>query len=83
MRELGVDDAELYELDHRMPLYAGGHPTDPRNLRSQPKAGTWPAKFKGQLESSVCQQLCHGDTSLQDTQAILSQPDWTIEYEYQ
>ena len=32
MRELGVDDPALFELDHRVPLCAGGHPTDPQNL---------------------------------------------------
>ena len=76
----GADPA-LFELDHRVPLCAGGHPTDPRNLWLQPRTGQWNAKYKDQLETSVCRQLCSDGISLDEAQAIFLRPDWTIEYE--
>jgi hypothetical protein len=39
------------------------------------------AKFKDQLETSVCRQLCSDGISLEDAQAIFLRPDWTVEYE--
>lgn len=76
----GADPA-LFEVDHRVPLCAGRHPTDARNLWLQPKNGQWTAKYKDQLESSVCRQLCGGGISLGDAQAVFLRPDWTVEYE--
>jgi hypothetical protein len=36
---------------------------------------------KDQLESSVCRQLCRGDITLQQSQQIFLEPDWTKAYE--
>jgi hypothetical protein len=74
-------DPRLYELDHRVPLCAGGHPTDARNLWLQPRKGQWAARYKDQLETSVCRQLCRGDITLDEAQAIFLRPDWTVEYD--
>jgi hypothetical protein len=52
----------------------------PRNLWPQPVAGRWSASVKDQLEGSVCRQVCRGDITLQDGQAIFLRPDWTREY---
>jgi hypothetical protein len=41
MHDVGADEAALFELDHRVPLCAGGHPTDRRNLWLEPRTGKW------------------------------------------
>ena len=69
-----------YHLDHRVPLCAGGHPSDPKNLWPQPLKGQWRDADKNQLEASVCQQLCRGDITLEQAQSIFLAPDWTQEY---
>ena len=38
------------------------------------------AAVKDQLESSVCRQVCRGDITLEQGQAIFLTPDWTREY---
>lgn len=82
MRTLGLPGSPKdYHLDHRVPLCAGGHPTDPRNLWPQPLEAEWRDADKNQLEASVCRQLCRGDITLQEAQAIFLAPDWTREYE--
>ncbi len=82
MRELGLPgSAHDYHEDHLVPLCAGGHPTDPRNLWPQPLMGRWTDKVKDQLESSVCRQVCRGNITLKQGQAIfLDEPDWTKAY---
>ena len=82
MRELGLPgSAHDYDEDHLVPLCAGGHPTDPHNLWPQPLMGKWTDKVKDQLESSVCRQVCRGDITLKQGQAIfLDEPDWTKAY---
>jgi hypothetical protein len=81
MRELGLQGTpQDYHLDHLVPLCAGGHPTDPRNLWSQLLEGKWRDADKNQLEASVCLQLCRGDITLEQAQAIVLSPDWTKEY---
>lgn len=77
---LNGQDPVLFELDHRVPLCAGGAPKERVNLWLQPRTGQWAAKFKDQLESSVCRQLCRGDITLEDAQAIFLRPDWTVEW---
>jgi len=69
-----------YEEDHLVPLCAGGAPKDPHNLWPQPRGGKWNAAAKDQLEDSVCRQLCRGDITLKDAQAIFLEPDWTRAY---
>ena len=81
MRELGLPGTvHDYHEDHLVPLCAGGHPSDPRNLWPEPIAGQWSASLKDQLESSVCRQVCRGDITLKEGQAIFLRPDWTKEY---
>ena len=82
LRELHLSGkAKDYEEDHVVPLCIGGHPTDHRNLWPQPREGKWAAKFKDQLEASVCRAVCRGAITLEEGQAIFLQPDWTKEYE--
>jgi hypothetical protein len=69
------------KLDHRVPLCAGGDPRDRRNLWLQPRTGQWTAKDKDMLEKSVCRQMCRGDITLDDAQAIFLRPDWTPEWD--
>lgn len=73
--------AKDYEEDHLVPLCVGGHPTDRRNLWLEPRKGRWSAKFKDQLEKSVCRAVCKGAMTLEEGQAIFLAPDWTKEYE--
>jgi hypothetical protein len=78
IRELGLPGTMRdYHGDHLLPLYVGGHP---RNLRPEPVAGKWSASAKDQLESSVCRQVCRGDITVQEEQAIFLRPDWRQEY---
>jgi hypothetical protein len=69
-----------YREDHRVPLCAGGHPRDARNLWPQPFKGKFSDADKNALELSVCRQLCRGDISLEAAQAIFLAPDWREEY---
>ena len=64
-----------------MPLCAGRHPNDARNLWPQPLRGQWNDNGKNQLERSVCRLLCRGEITLEAAQAIFLAPDWRIEYE--
>jgi hypothetical protein len=82
MRELGLPGkARDYEEDHLVPLCVGGHPTDTRNLWPEPRRSKWAAKFKDQLEASVCRAVCRGAMTLEAGRAIFLRPDWTKEYE--
>ncbi len=54
---------------------------DPHNLWPQPLNGKWTDKAKDQLEGSVCHQVCRGDITLNEGQAIFLEPDWTKEHE--
>jgi len=82
IRELDLPGiAKDYEEDHLVPLCVGGHPTDDRNLWPEPRTGQWAAKFKDQLEASVCRAVCRGAMTLEQGRAVFLQPDWTKEYE--
>ena len=61
-------------------LCAGGASEDRRNLWSEARQGRWAAAPKDELEASVCRQLCRGDITLRDAQAIFLEPDWTKAY---
>jgi hypothetical protein len=81
MRELGLPGRpQDYREDELVPICAGGHPTDPRNLWPQPVNGKWTDKVKDQLEASVCRQLCRGDLALKEAQSVFLEPDWTKAY---
>ena len=66
-----------YHEDQLVPLCAGGHPTDPRNLWPQRIEGDWNYKVKDQLETAVCKALCSGDLTLEQAQSMFLEPDWT------
>jgi hypothetical protein len=81
MREFGQSGKRAeYHEDHIVPLCAGGHPDDPRNLWPQPLRSQWSDNDKNQLERSVCRQLCRGDITLENAQAIFLAPDWRREW---
>ena len=69
--------AKNYHEDHLVPLCAGGHPTDPRNLWPQRVEGDWNYKVKDQLETAVCKALCSGDLTLEQARSMFLEPDWT------
>ncbi len=69
-----------YHEDHLVPLCVGGHPSDPRNLWPEPVAGRWSTDAKDQLESSVCRQVCRGNITLEEGQAIFLARVWTRKY---
>ena len=73
-------DPTDYEEDHLVPLCAGGHPTDPRNLWPQRASGDWNYKVKDLLEAWVCRSLCRGDLTLEAAQAAFLEPDWRRRY---
>jgi hypothetical protein len=54
-------DPRHYELDHRVPLCAGGAASDLRNLWLQPITE---ARAKDKLEASVCRSICRGEMGL-------------------
>ncbi len=68
------------EEEHLARLCAGGAVGDRRNLWPQPREGEWGGAVKDQLEESVCRQLCRGDITLKNAQAIFLEPDWTRPY---
>lgn len=82
IREQGLPgNPRDYHEDHLVPLCAGGHPSDPKNLWPQPISGQWADKFKNQLEGSVCRIVCRGAMSLQEAQSLFLAPaDWTESY---
>lgn len=69
-----------YHEDHLVPLCAGGHPTDPRNLWPQRVNGDWNYTVKDQLEGWVCAALCRGEMTLKEGQAVFLEPDWRKAY---
>jgi hypothetical protein len=81
MSALRLDGATAdYREDHLVPLCAGGHPTDPRNLWPQRVEGDWNAKVKDQFEAAVCLRLCRGELTLEAGRAMFLEPDWREAY---
>jgi len=54
---------------------------DRRNLWPEPRTGQWAAKFKDQLETSICRTMRRGTMTLEEGRAIFLAPDWMKEYE--
>ena len=82
MRALNLPgEPSEYHEDHRIPLCAGGHPSDPHNLWPQPLEGQWRDADKNQLEASVCRQLCRGDITLEQARGYFFETDRTDVYE--
>lgn len=69
-----------YELDHRVPLEAGGAPSDPRNLWLESYLGPWNAHMKDKLETYARRQVCSGRMTLDAARAMFLAPDWRVEY---
>jgi hypothetical protein len=68
-RQQGVDKRD-YELDHIVPLCAGGAPYSEENLQLQP----WPeAREKNGLEERTCKAICDGSISLRKGQGRFRQ----------
>lgn len=63
-RGIPLANARLYELDHIIPLEAGGHPTDPKNLQLQLWAGPRNAHIKDHLENAYHRAICDGTVTL-------------------
>ena len=80
MRELGQPGTASYHEDHIVPLCAGGHPSDARNLWPQRLRGKWNDNDKSQLERSVCRRLSRCDITLDAAQAIFLAPNWREEW---
>ena len=72
--EYGYADTKLasYEEDHLIPLELGGHPTDPKNLWPQPRAGDYPAAMKDLVENSLHTKVCAGAISLAAAQSAIA-----------
>lgn len=77
IKAYGYSDTRLadYEEDHLIPLELGGHPTDPRNLWPEPRAGDHGAAMKDRLENSLHAMVCSGAMTLVAAQAAIA-TDW-------
>ncbi len=77
IKAYGYSDTNLadYEEDHLIPLELGGHPTDPRNLWPEPRAGDHGAAIKDRLENSLHVRVCSGAMTLGAAQAAIA-TDW-------
>jgi hypothetical protein len=72
LREAGLvwQDKRLYELDHIIPICAGGDPNDPRNMRLQ----EWESALrKDSAEVELCREICDGRIDLREAARTLSQ----------
>jgi hypothetical protein len=75
--------ADEIELDHHIPLAAGGSPTDPENLWLQTWAATAPegwkvesdARAKDHLEVRLRNLICSGQLDLREAQSCIWN-DW-------
>jgi hypothetical protein len=65
-----------YELDHWVPIGAGGDPKDPKNLKLQLWAGPSGAKAKDVIETKVHTRLCNGTLKLSDSMACWKNNGW-------
>lgn len=72
-----VGSARGYEEDHLIALEIGGHPTDPRNLWPEPRAGPpgTTAADKDRVENAAHAAVCSGRLGLADAQRAMA-TDW-------
>jgi hypothetical protein len=70
-------DASLLELDHRIPLEAGGDPRSLSQFWLQPWAGSHGATAKDTLENDVHRDICDGRMTLAQGQAFFQGDFWT------
>jgi hypothetical protein len=64
-----TDPARNYELDHIIPLEAGGAPNNPKNFQIQSWHGVCNAHLKDALENLVHEKICSGEMTLAEGQA--------------
>lgn len=84
MREAGIpdEDANLYELDHIVPLVVGGHPRKLANLMLQPYEnveGKPGARQKDRLELKLQNMVCNDEIDLATAQREIG-ADWLTAY---
>lgn len=65
-----------YELDHLIPLSIGGAPKDPKNLWPEKWTGKNSAKAKDAIEDKTHRELCKGNLTLVQAQAVFL-GNWT------
>lgn len=70
---LPLSASSLFQGDHRVPLEVGGSPTDPKNLWLQPINE---AHAKDAMEDKARRQLCRGEITLREAQAIFLGEWW-------
>jgi hypothetical protein len=70
-----IGHANMYELDHIIPLDLGGEPRDPANLQLQPWAGPDGARAKDRIETATHRAVCADRVSLADAQQCMMH-DW-------
>ena len=77
LEEAGQDRSQMgaYELDHIIPLAAGGHPRKLSNLALQPWYGENSATEKDGFERRLQHMICNGEISLTDAQFCIAE-DW-------
>ncbi len=84
IREYGHTDYRMhdYELDHLVPLEAGGAPSDPRNLWPEPHhvIGGWGSYAKDRLENRMHTMICRGQISLAKAQQEIA-TNWVAAYQ--
>lgn len=64
----GQGDMRSVELDHLIPLTAGGHPTSAENLWPQTYGGEYDASYKDRCEVATGRTICQGRVGLGEAQ---------------
>ncbi len=64
----GQGEMGLVQLDHLIPLTAGGHPTSPDNLWPQTYRGEDNASYKDRCEVATGKAICQGQVGLVEAQ---------------
>ncbi len=71
----GQGDMRSVELDHLIPLNAGGHPTAVENLWPQSYDGEYDASYKDRCEAATGMAICQGNVGLVEAQKGFA-ADW-------
>lgn len=77
--DIPSEDAELYELDHIVPLVLGGHPRVLVNLMLQPYQGALGARQKDRLELKLLDMVCKNEIDLAIAQREIG-TNWVSAY---
>lgn len=68
------------ELDHRLSIEDGGHPSDPGNLWWMIYADRYGARVKDVLETKLARRVCAGTLPLSEARGALM-GNWLVAYE--